>query len=226
MNYKKIIMGIISIVSFVFFAYIAISIMKSRFPIDYQVNSLIPSIQTAAFTPIALAIGYIFDTIPVTIVALIIAVFLWFLVSRKDAVFLAVIMIINGILIEGFKFLTHAVRPTNMIANETSYSFPSGHATTIVVFFGTLLYLYWPKKISWRIIFTIICVVVMDFIGFDRLYLNVHWFTDVIGGQLLAIGLLSLLMILKDPVLSLKILDFLWSDKLPGKKIEKSSKNI
>ena len=84
MNYKKIIMGIISIVAFSFFAYIAISIMKSRFPIDYQINSLIPSIQTTTFTPIALALGVIFDTIPVTIIALIIAVFLWFLVSRKD----------------------------------------------------------------------------------------------------------------------------------------------
>ncbi|MEJ2252451.1 MAG: hypothetical protein P8Y97_22665 [Candidatus Lokiarchaeota archaeon] len=91
MNYKKILIPIISLVTFVVFTFIAISIMNSRFSIDYQINSFMPSIQTSTFTPIAIAIGYIFDTIPVTIVALIIAVYLWFRVNRKDAVFFAAI---------------------------------------------------------------------------------------------------------------------------------------
>ena len=63
-----------------------------------------------------------------------------------------------------------------------------------VAFYGFIIYLvnkYIKNKIlKWIIIF--LCLITIILIGFSRLYLNVHYFTDVIGGLIL--GLVCLLM--------------------------------
>src|SRR5476651_96716 len=65
---------------------------------------------------------------------------------------------------------------------DSSYSFPSGHATASAAVCCTLAYVLWREGII-RGHTALVCAVVLPLlVGTSRLYLNVHWTTDVLGG--------------------------------------------
>lgn len=69
---------------------------------------------------------------------------------------------------------------------ETSFSFPSGHATRAVAFFAFLLWItYDLLPLKWRKAATGVVAILILTIGFSRLYLGVHFPSDVIAGYLL-----------------------------------------
>jgi len=100
--------------------------------------------------------------------------------------------LITELLIKG---IIHRERPIeNLIPFGASlfnyhYSFPSGHATMATIFFAALLYLFKDdiKNRVARTFFIISCVIIFLLVGFSRVYLNVHWASDVIAG--FALGL-------------------------------------
>jgi membrane protein DedA with SNARE-associated domain/membrane-associated phospholipid phosphatase len=68
---------------------------------------------------------------------------------------------------------------------EHSFSFPSGHATMSLVAFGMLAYLlitFWARRVRAKIAVALLAFVLIVLIGFSRLYLGVHYFSDVVGG--------------------------------------------
>ena len=73
-------------------------------------------------------------------------------------------------------------------------SFPSGHAIMAVTFYGLLIYILQHSiTIDWlRYILTILIVLLIFLIGFSRIYLRVHYASDVLGGFI--IGLLWLMI--------------------------------
>ena len=73
---------------------------------------------------------------------------------------------------------------------ETGYSFPSGHATLAAALYGSLMYLAWhtiPSRAG-RIVAILVLAVVIGLIAFSRLYLGVHYVSDVLGGLVLGGG--------------------------------------
>ncbi len=77
----------------------------------------------------------------------------------------------------------------------SDYSFPSAHVTFYVLFFGfvCLLALTLPGLKKWlRVSLTTVSLVLIALIGFSRVYLGVHWLTDVIGGYVLGLCLLEI----------------------------------
>ena len=87
----------------------------------------------------------------------------------------------------------------NMLIEETEFSFPSGHALFAALIFGFLIYVF-KNEIKNKIIrysFIIINILLMITISFSRLYLKVHWFSDVLAGFFLGIFILTYIIILE-----------------------------
>jgi len=84
-------------------------------------------------------------------------------------------------------------RPLLAVFHETDFSFPSGHATIAVAFYGYLTYILIKsvkEKYKWPLI--ILAIIIIGLIGFSRLYLGVHYLSDVIAGYL--VGSIALVM--------------------------------
>ena len=84
-------------------------------------------------------------------------------------------------------------RPTEFrIVEETGYSFPSGHSMVSMAFYGYLIYLIYKyvknKYIKWSLIVLLSCLIVG--IGTSRIYLGVHYTSDVLGGFLISVSYL------------------------------------
>ncbi len=89
----------------------------------------------------------------------------------------------------------HRPRPAGFaVYSESYFSFPSGHATIAMALFGFTAYFLWTETETWKTRLNIIFAAAMAIltIGFSRLYLGVHFLSDVLGGYLL--GLLWLII--------------------------------
>lgn len=91
------------------------------------------------------------------------------------------------------KLFFERVGPSGRALLEIDYSFPSGHATLAVAFFGIIYYLF-RKNVTGKykkIIFFIFTHTMILLIGLSRLILNVHFLSDVLTGYIVGIfGLL------------------------------------
>lgn len=115
--------------------------------------------------------------------------------KRKQALLVTIVALSSLGIMSILKNLFQRNRPENpLVEGITNYSFPSGHAFMSVVFFGLLLYLISDFiKIRWlRMLLTGMLIVLLLLIGVSRIYLNVHYPTDVIAGWLLGCSLLIL----------------------------------
>ena len=81
-------------------------------------------------------------------------------------------------------------RPLLMLVEKPSdFSFPSGHSMCSIVFYGFLIYIVnkFIKNVYIRKVINIFLVLLMFLIPFSRLYLGVHFFTDVVAGVILGV---------------------------------------
>ncbi|MBB6611520.1 phosphatase PAP2 family protein [Pontibacter sp. Tf4] len=87
----------------------------------------------------------------------------------------------------GKTFISRA-RPADVAYYEVEhYSFPSGHATTAMALFGLLAYLLYRNTQSpaWRRTIVWAAILIIVLVGFSRIYLGVHFLSDVLAGYLL-----------------------------------------
>jgi undecaprenyl-diphosphatase len=88
------------------------------------------------------------------------------------------------------KALLHRPRPPEMLALidvPGSYSLPSGHALVMGVFVGLLVLLVWHQPSTGRRVAAGSSgAIAVALIGLSRIYLGVHWASDVIGGWCVA----------------------------------------
>lgn len=80
---------------------------------------------------------------------------------------------------------------------DTGWAFPSGHSTQAVAFYGLLAVVLigslWPRR---RLLVALTSGAIAGVVLFSRLYLGVHWLTDVLGGLSLGLTWIAIVMLL------------------------------
>lgn len=178
---------IISVISLAAFVLMATLIEAHKIvQFDSTIINLVQGIESPALTAIMKFFTFIGSTKIVVILSILIIYFLYkVLYHRLELIlFIAVIAgtpIINFIL----KSIFHRARPEfHRLIEIGGYSFPSGHAMNAFSVYGILAFLLW-RHIATRtgrtllIIFSIIMILM---IGISRIYLGVHYPSDIIGG--------------------------------------------
>ncbi len=118
--------------------------------------------------------------------AAILVILLWRRGERMYVFACLIAMIGASMLNEQMKLLVHRPRPywAAPLANESTFSFPSGHSLGAVVGYGMLVYgifLLNRRRSIWMTA-AIGGLIIVLAIGYSRMYLGVHFFSDVIGG--------------------------------------------
>ncbi|HOZ54044.1 MAG TPA: phosphatase PAP2 family protein [Bacilli bacterium] len=123
---------------------------------------------------------------------LIICIIIFTIMYKKkkinDFKFLLINIFSSMLITRLFKIIFQRERPIWPLINETGYSYPSGHTLTATCFYGTLIILvnkYLKGKL--KIFVNIFLVIMIILTGLSRIYLGVHYLSDVIAGYILGV---------------------------------------
>lgn len=128
------------------------------------------------------------------LIAITIASFV-FIKNKKIGKCITVNLVLSTLLNQILKYVVQRPRPEGyMIINENGYSFPSGHSMISMAFYGLIIYLIWKKMKNVKLKYLLcgLFSILIPLIGFSRIYLGVHYASDVIGGFTISIAYLVL----------------------------------
>ena len=186
-NYKFIIL-LISLVLFLFLAEDVFN--KDIVKCDIIGYSIIKSFINSSNTQVMKVITWFGSATCLILLTII----LFIVLKNKITGFLiAINLVIVTILNQLLKFVLQRPRPDDYrLIDESGYRFPSGHSMISMAFYGYLIYLIYKSKFNKyvKIILITIFVFLILFIGISRIYLGVHYTSDVIAGILLSISYL------------------------------------
>ena len=116
-------------------------------------------------------------------VAVVVAIWLWRTRQGYGAAVAVGAPAIAVVLFNIIKQLIHRTRPAGgLLLREVTFSFPSGHAAVSAAVCGTLAWVLAREgKLSWSVAVPL-AILCPALIGLSRIYLDVHWTTDVLGG--------------------------------------------
>lgn len=177
----------------VFFAVLADSVfdVHGKTALDREVTLAIEGLHTPARDRAARAVTFLGDhrfLLPATL-AVAAALFLH---GRRVSAFLFFGVVIGGWLLETLlKIVYHRARPDlwPALANEKTYSFPSGHATMATLFYGAAaaLVLHVTRHRLLRGAALALATAVILSVSYTRIYLGAHWSSDVGAGILVGL---------------------------------------
>ncbi len=121
--------------------------------------------------------------------------YLFFRDNKTTALKIAAISITSVVVMFGIKFFLQRERPlVPLISKVHGYSFPSGHTFTSVTFYGIIAYIVYKNVqspiLKWSLIVLLILFIFM--IGLSRVYLRLHYASDVLAS--FCLGLIWLLL--------------------------------
>ncbi len=169
------------------------------FPADLWLSHRLQDIDATAFSEALDWVSRLAEMPLLAAVAFGGALGLWLLASRPEVVWLVAALVVS-LSNSGVKFLVDRPRPPADLVDVTEkasgLSFPSGHVTAAVLVYGFIFYLAGfliPARL-WRFLVQASCLVVVVLTALQRVYVGVHWPSDVLGGLLFGGLLLSLLI--------------------------------
>jgi len=125
--------------------------------------------------------------------SVVVAAYLMAVGRRRGIVACLLAPLLAWVTYTGIRRFYHHDRPPSVagLAEGTS-SFPSAHSTASTAVYCTLAYVLWREKMLSAPVALAVAIVAPLLIGASRLYLDVHWSTDVIGGWVAGILIAAL----------------------------------
>jgi undecaprenyl-diphosphatase len=158
------------------------------FPWDTSLLLAIHARATPALDRLMLTLTTIGGPLPMATLAGAITLFLFWRRMVSNAAFFAAIVGGATLLNLTVKLIFQRHRPTlwPSIAPETDYGFPSGHAMGSVALVAALVFLLWRTRWRWPVL--VVGILFVFGVGLSRLYLGVHYPSDVLAGWSASLG--------------------------------------
>ncbi|UHA75901.1 phosphatase PAP2 family protein [Paenibacillus sp. 481] len=163
-------------------------VLKNSFSeFDIAVTDTLRSFASPQLTEIVTFITHFASSHIIAPIAIIVAATLAFGFKKQwDALCVAVVIGGSALLNEGLKLIFQRARPEwEHWVHATGYSYPSGHSMTGLAFYGMVGFLIWlhlKERGKVRFYVPILTLLLIGGIGVSRIYLGVHYVTDVIAG--------------------------------------------
>lgn len=155
--------------------------------IDVAVQSYLVSMRTQGATEFMYFLTTVFDlSVRFILLALCVSVLIYLIRGKRYAVLFLSALTVGGVIVYFMKSFFNVDRPADQVIGAFGQSFPSYHATIVTIFFGMMMYIFHDKlKVYSRIIFNSLSIIIIAFVSLSRLYLGVHWLSDVTTGILM-----------------------------------------
>lgn len=128
-----------------------------------------------------------------TLLIIIATILLILIKNKKTGILIWINLIISTLLNQILKYIVQRPRPIEFrIIDESGYSFPSGHSMVSTAFYGFLIYLIYKNVKNKYLKYSLIVIlsILIILIGTSRVYLGVHYTSDVLAGFLISISYL------------------------------------
>jgi membrane-associated phospholipid phosphatase len=181
------------------FGVIADDVVEDETGIDQRLANWLHGRATDPLTDVFHVVTFLGNFVPLLAVTLVAVVFLWRRRERTEALFVALAFVGAEVLSNGMKLGFRRDRPffADPLATASTFSFPSGHALVSLAVYGAVA-LVIARHLSspaGRALVLVGAGVLVAAIGFSRLYLGVHFLSDVLAGFAAGIAWLSLLYV-------------------------------
>lgn len=198
-TYGQLTLAFYFLVISLFFGYLVLTVKaygSENIFINNSVYYLFRSFRTSIGDQIMIGITFLGEKFVLLPLCLTLFVWLGYTKNWRTAWHILALGVLSGIGIEFFKHFVHSPRPWGIAHSPDGASFPSGHTTLATVFY-TGIALLLVKAFNVRrspLAYKLVAIIILA-VGASRIYLGAHWFTDVLGGWLLGLAVLTLVIL-------------------------------
>lgn len=173
---------ILFVIALLIFSLLAITLLnQGQFTFDEHAFKVLKNWESPGLTTFFKTITLLASAPVLIFFCLLIFIF----IKKRTYFYLVGLNLINTVILNiALKVLFRRERPIESIIEESGYSFPSGHSMTSLAFYGFLIYLLYKSSIQKKLkilLITILGIIIM-LIGTSRIYLGVHYLSDVLAG--------------------------------------------
>ncbi len=185
---KLILLGIIPLLGFIVVTYFVVT--ERVLPFDENIIKIVLTFEHPIVTKGMLMMSFIGNTWPVIIISFIFILIIYKVYRKRHEVTLFIFVLIGStVLNQLLKYWLKRERPVfDPIVTESGFSYPSGHSMAALSLYGIITFLFWrhiPTSLGRKLLIAFTAFMILS-IGFSRIYLRVHFPTDVIGAYLLS----------------------------------------
>lgn len=173
---------ILFVIALLIFFLLAITVLnQGEFAFDEQAFKVLKNWESPGLTAFFKTVTALASAPVLILFCLLIFIF----IKKRTYFYLVGLNLINTVVLNSaLKSIFRRERPIESIIEESGYSFPSGHSMASLAFYGFLIYLLYKSSIQKKLkIFLItVLVIIIILIGTSRIYLGVHYLSDVLAG--------------------------------------------